>query len=254
MAGVPQVVRGPALEEQHSTCASAAEVDIEGLEFCFPDGAQGLRGVDLHVPRGAHLALLGRNGAGKSTLLLHINGLIVGRGSVRIGGVPVIGRNLTQIRSQVGLVFQSPDDQLFMPTVYDEVAYAALNAGYGAAETDRRVACALETVGCTGLAGRHPMRLSVGQKKRVALASVLVTDNRVLLLDEPSTGLDPAGRRDLIALLCSLSSTMLIATHDLQLAEEVCGLAAVMNDGRVVRTGAVEDVLRDEAFLRAQGL
>ena len=217
-------------------------VDVRGLKFQYPDGTKALHDVNLQVPHGQRLALLGPNGAGKSTLLLHLNGLLRGSGDVRVLGMDVREPHLRLIRQQVGLVFQNPDDQLFMPTVFDEVAYAALNAGYGREEVERRVSAALDMAGIEALRHKHPANLSVGEKKRVAIASVLVTDNRLLLLDEPSAGLDPGGRRSLITLLTSLPTTMLIATHDLDLACELCEVAAAMKGGRILEVGPTAEV------------
>jgi len=217
-------------------------VDIQDLHFRYPDGTEALAGVALQVVEGERLALIGPNGAGKSTLLLHLNGLLRGTGRVSVLQMPVEGRHLRAIRQQVGLVFQNPDDQLFMPSVFDEVAYAAINAGYPPEEVRVRAAEAMRATGISALEGKHPANLSLGQKKRVAIASVLVTDNRLLALDEPSAGLDPAGKRSLIALLQSLQSTMVIATHDLDFALTLCRRAAVMRDGRVTCTGILGEL------------
>lgn len=232
----------------------ALTLDIRGLSFSYPDGTEGLRGLDLQVPAGSRLALLGPNGAGKSTLLWHLNGLLRGRGEVRVLGLEVVARNLVALRRQVGLVFQNPDDQLLMPTVADEVAYAALNAGYPAVEVRCRVAAAMASTGVTHLASRNPLNLSIGQKKRVAIASVLVTDSRLLVLDEPSAGLDPAGRRSLLALLRELPGDLVVATHDLALAAQLCDLAAVMAAGRVAHLGPTVDLVSDEVMLAECGL
>lgn len=228
-------------------------VKIAGLTFRYPDGTIALKGVDLEVREGERIALLGPNGAGKSTLLLHLNGLLRGEGEMHVLGLPVRGRGLRQLRQQVGLVFQSPDDQLFMPTVFDEVAYGALNAGLDRKEVARRVTQALAVTGIAHLAERHPEHLSLGQRKRVAIASVLVTDNRLLALDEPSAGLDPAGRASLLELLQSLGSTMVIATHDLEFADALCTRALAMRDGRVYRTGSVAELAADPALFAACG-
>ncbi|MBU0607011.1 MAG: energy-coupling factor ABC transporter ATP-binding protein [Armatimonadetes bacterium] len=233
---------------------AAWAVDIGDLHFAYPDGTLALRGVDLQVREGERLALLGPNGAGKSTLLLHLNGLLRGTGSVTVFGLPVVPRHLGALRRQVGLVFQDPDDQLFMPSVGDEVAYGAISAGYEREEVRRRVGDALAAVGLAGLEHKHPLNLSVGQQKRLAIASVLVTDSRLLVLDEPSAGLDPAGRRALVSLLAQLPVTQIVATHDLDLAAELCGAAALMAEGRVARAGATGLILGDEAFLRECGM
>jgi cobalt/nickel transport system ATP-binding protein len=229
-------------------------VDIGDLHFAYPDGTPALQGVDLRVPDGARLALLGPNGAGKSTLLLHLNGLLRGTGRVEVLGLPVVPRHLGALRRQVGLVFQDTDDQLFMPSVGDEVAYGAINAGYGREDVRRRVAEALAAVGLMGLEDKHPLNLSVGQQKRLAIASVLVTDSRLLVLDEPSAGLDPAGQRALVSLLAELPVTQIIATHDLSLATALCDTAAVMAAGRIVRCGDTRTLLGDEDFLRSCGM
>lgn len=217
-------------------------IDLRDVSFAYPDGSPALDRVTLRVPVGGRLALIGPNGAGKSTLLLHLNGLLRGTGEVMVLGMPAREPNLSVIRQRVGLLFQNPDDQLFMPSVFDEVAYAAINAGHPPDEVRRRVAQALAAVGMTGYEGKHPANLSVGQKRRIALASVLVTDAEVLVLDEPSAGLDPGGREDLMALLKSLGCTLVVATHDLVLAEEVCDRAAAIKAGRVLCTGSVQQV------------
>lgn len=229
-------------------------IDISGLNFRYPDGTLALDGLNLSVETGDRLALIGPNGAGKSTLMLHLNGLLRGSGSVSILGRPLTEKALPEIRRRVGLVFQSPDDQLFMPTVFDEVAFAAVNAGHPEDEVRRRVSQSLNAVGMGGAERKSPADLSLGQKKRIAIASVLVTDNEILVLDEPSAGLDPRGRRDLIALLDGLDSTMLIATHDLDLAAQLCTRVAVMVEGRILRSGTASDTLGDECLLRDAGL
>ncbi|MCX7597335.1 MAG: energy-coupling factor ABC transporter ATP-binding protein [Armatimonadetes bacterium] len=217
-------------------------VDIRDLHFSYPDGTEALDGVSLQVPQGQRVALIGPNGAGKSTLLLHLNGLLRGRGHISILGLTPEPRNLRMLRQQVGLVFQNPDDQIFMPTVFDEVAYAAVNQGWPAEEIKRRTQEAMEATGVAHLANKHPLSLSVGQKKRVAIASVLVTDNKLLALDEPSAALDPVGKRDLLKLLQTLPSTMIVATHDLDFARELCQWGAAMKEGRIARTGPIEDL------------
>jgi len=229
-------------------------IDISGLSFRYPDGTLALDGLNLSVEAGERLALIGPNGAGKSTLMLHLNGLLHGSGSISILGMPPADRVLPEIRRRVGLVFQSPDDQLFMPTVFDEVAFAAVNAGHPEDEVRRRVSDSLGAVGMAWAEHKSPADLSLGQKKRIAIASVLVTDNEILVLDEPSAGLDPRGRRELIALLDRFTCTMVIATHDLDLAAQLCSRVAVMAEGHILRLGPPADVLADESFLRDAGL
>ena len=229
-------------------------IDIRDLHFSYPDGTPALEGVDLQVHEGARVALIGPNGAGKSTLMLHLNGLLHGQGFIRVLGMELTESNLATIRRQVGLLFQSPDDQLFMPTVFDEVAFAALNAGYSQQQVHEAVGRALDVAGMSGYEKRHPTNLSLGQKKRIALASVLVTDNRMLILDEPSAGLDPAGRRALMGLLAGLDSTLIVATHDLDLAATLCPQTVAISGGRVLRHGDTSEILADTAFLRECGL
>ena len=233
---------------------TALDIEVEDLSFDYPDGTLALEDVSLCVPEGGRMALIGPNGAGKSTLMLHLNGLLRGEGTIKVLGQELAERNIGDIRRHVGLVFQNPDDQLFMPSVFDEVAFAAVNAGCDTEEVRRRVSKALGTVGMSGYEDKHPTNLSLGQKKRISIASVLVTDNRILVLDEPSAGLDPAGRRDLIALLDSLNSTLVIATHDLDLVRQLCPDAVVLKDGRAVRTGPTAEILGDAEFLRSCGL
>ncbi len=234
--------------------ASPLDIEITGLSFRYPDGTLALDGIDLAVPRAGRIALIGPNGAGKSTLMLHLNGLLHGDGTVKILGQELTDSTLPGIRRQVGLVFQSPDDQLFMPTVFDEVAYAAVNAGYDEETVRTRVAEALATVAMSEYADKHPINLSIGQKKRIAIASVLVTENRILVLDEPSAGLDPAGRRALISLLDSFSATLVIATHDLELVHRLCPEAVVLKAGSIIRTGPTAEILADTDFLTSAGL
>jgi len=232
----------------------AAMVSVQGVGYSFPDGTRALDGVDLRVAEGERVALLGPNGAGKSTLLLALAGLLRAEGKASVCGWDLARPRLDGLRREVGLVFQNPDDQLFMPSVFDEVAFAALNAGYGEAEVRERVGRALETVGMAGHDAKHPINLRGGQRKRVCIASVLVTENRLLILDEPTAGLDPGGRRSLMELLAGLESTLIIATHDLDLARRLCPRSVVLVEGRVVRDGATEGVLAEEGWLRSVGL
>jgi len=201
------------------------------------------------------VALVGPNGAGKSTLMLHLNGIHQPtHGAVRIAGVTVDRTTVKAIRAEVGVVFQDPDDQLFSPTVFDDVAFGPIHLGYDRAHIHDRVERALAAVGMTGFEQRIPHRLSLGQRKRVALATVLSMDPSVLVFDEPSAGLDPRGRRELIGLLAGLDQTLLVSTHDMRLVAEVFPRTVVMDDGRLVGDGATSEILGDEAFLEAHGL
>jgi cobalt/nickel transport system ATP-binding protein len=230
-------------------------IEVEHLHYAYPDGLEALQGIDLIVGRGEKVALVGPNGAGKSTLMLHLNGIFApAHGSVRVAGLSVERANLGRIRSEVGLVFQDPDDQLFSPTVRDDVAFGPLHMGLAESEIHERVERALASVGMAGFERRLPHRLSIGQRKRVAMATVLSMDPSVLAFDEPSAGLDPRGRRELIGLLRTLPQTMLVATHDMRLVAEVLPRTVVMDGGLVVADGRTSDLLTDAALLEAHGL
>jgi len=234
---------------------STPVLDVRGLAYAYPDGRQALFGVDLHVHRGETVALLGPNGAGKTTLVLHLNGILTaGAGSVAVSGLPVVPANHREIRRRVCIVFQDPDDQLFMPTVRDDVAFGPANLGVRGPALDRRVDDALEQVGMAQYADRPPHHLSFGQRRRVAVATVLAMDPEILVLDEPSSNLDPAARRELAEILRALPVTMLMVTHDLPYALELCARSVVLSDGVVVADGPTYDVLTDDALMRAHRL
>jgi len=235
--------------------AAQAAVEISDLHYRFPDGARALRGVSLVVREGERLGVLGPNGAGKTTLLLHLNGILNGEGgSVRIHGLEVNRSTLKRVRRQVGLVFQNPDDQLFCPTVYDDVAFGPQNLGLAEGEVARRVRAALEAVGMAGAERRSPFHMSLGEKRRVALATVIAMDSPILALDEPTANLDPRGRRRLIELLRSLQHTQLVATHDLDVVGNLCDRAVVLAKGAVIADGPVDAILRDRPLLESHGL
>ncbi len=233
----------------------APVIQIRDLSFAYPDGQPALEDVCLDVQPGEKVALVGPNGAGKSTLLLHLNGILPAqRGSVQVAGMALMAENLPRVRSLVGLVFQNPDDQLFSPTVFDDVAFGPIYQGLPEEEVRSRVQEALAAVGMEGYAGRASHHLSVGEKKRIALATVLSMRPEVLALDEPSAGLDPRARRGLIGLLASLPQTMLVATHDLALARDLLSRTVVMNAGRIVASGPTEALLDDPGALEQYGL
>jgi cobalt/nickel transport system ATP-binding protein len=234
---------------------STPVLDVRGLAFAYPDGHQALYGVDLHVHRGERVALLGPNGAGKTTLVLHLNGILAaGAGSVAVSGLPVTRENMPEIRRRVGIVFQDPDDQLFMPTVRQDVAFGPANLGLRGAELEGRVQHALEQVGMAEYAGRPPHHLSFGQRRRVAVATVLAMEPEILVLDEPSSNLDPASRRELADILRSLDVTVLMVTHDLPYALELCPRSVVLSDGTVVADGPTYDVLTDDELMGSHRL
>jgi cobalt/nickel transport system ATP-binding protein len=228
---------------------------VEGLAYAYPDGHQALFGVDLTVAKGERVALLGPNGAGKTTLVLHLNGILSGGlGTVRVAGLPVGARDMAEIRRRVGIVFQDPDDQLFMPTVREDVAFGPAAAGLRGPELEARVLAALDRVGMAEFAERPPHHLSFGQRRRVAVATVLVMEPEILVLDEPSSNLDPASRRELADVLRSLDVTVLMVTHDLPYALELCPRAVVLSDGVIAADGPTRDLLCDEELMRAHRL
>ena len=202
---------------------SVPVLDVRGLAYAYPDGHQALYGVDLALAAGERVAMLGPNGAGKTTLVLHLNGILTaGAGTVSISGLPVSGRDLREVRRRVGIVFQDPDDQLFMPTVRDDVAFGPRNLGLRGAALEAAVTRALAQVGMAEYADRPPHHLSFGQRRRVAVATVLAMEPELLVLDEPSSNLDPASRRELADIVRSLDVTVLMVTHDLPYALELC--------------------------------
>ena len=228
---------------------------VQGLAFAYPDGHQALYGVDLRVEPGERVALLGPNGAGKTTLILHLNGILrAGAGSVAVGGLPVAPAHLKEIRRRVGIVFQDPDDQLFMPTVGDDVAFGPANFGVAGAALGERVDAALAAVDMLAYRDRSPLHLSGGQRRRVALATVLACRPEILVLDEPSSNLDPASRRELAEILTSLPVTMLMVTHDLPYALQLCERSVILDEGAVVADAPTGELLRNEALLASHRL
>jgi cobalt/nickel transport system ATP-binding protein len=229
-------------------------VDVDNLHFRYPDGREALRGVTLHIAPNTKMTLVGPNGAGKSTLMLHLNGILQGEGSVFVAGMEVKEANLAYVRASVGMVFQNPDDQLFSLTVFDDVAFGPLHMGLPEDEVRQRVNDALGAVGMETYQDRASHHLSVGEKKRIAIATVLSMQPEILVLDEPSAGLDPRARRMLINLLKRLEMTMLISTHDLALVAELGDQTAVMDNGQVVACGATATILADHSLLERHGL
>ncbi len=229
-------------------------VEMENLRFSYPDGTQALRGVDLKIEEGESVGIVGPNGAGKSTLLQHLNGILIGEGTVRIFGLPVAKKNLREIRRRVGLVFQDPADQLFSPTVFDDVAFGPLNMGLSKERVISEVRRALESVGIEGVDGKSAHHLSFGQQKRVAVATVLSMRPDLLVLDEPSSNLDPKARRGLAELLQGLKVTKIVVTHDLPFVFQICDRVVVMSEGRVAADGDAFEILSDEALLAQHGL
>ncbi len=229
-------------------------LQIKDLHFAYPDGFRALQGISLSVCEGERIALVGPNGAGKSTLMLHLNGILGENSPISIAGLTLEKENLPLIRAVVGLVFQNPDDQLFSPTVFEDVAFGPLHMGLPEEEVKRRVQEALAAVGMEEFGSRLSHHLSMGQKKRISIATVLAMRPQILVLDEPSAGLDPRARRSLIDFLRGLSITMLVSTHDLQMVAELFPRMVILDEGVIVADGATADLLQDEELLLAHGL
>ncbi len=234
---------------------AAAGLRVHDLHFAYPGGREVLRGVDLAVDPGDRLALVGANGAGKSTLLLHLNGLLSPRsGHVVVDALTVGEGTAREVRRRVGLVFQDPDDQLFLPTVLEDVAFGPLNDGATPEEAEERARRQLDELGLLEAADRAAHHLSGGEKRLASLATVLVSTPAVLALDEPTAGLDARARRRVVDLLRSRRETLLVATHDLEVARALCSRAVVLDDGRTAAAGPIDRILGDSELLRSHGL
>ena len=230
-------------------------VQADNLSYTYPDGTLGINHVSFKITHGQSVALVGANGAGKSTLLLHLNGCLIPiEGEMKIGDSPVNKKSLKAVRRSVGMVFQNSDDQLFMPTVFDDVAFGPINLGMQEAEVEKRVRHALETVGALHLIHRPPYKLSGGEKRAVAIATVLATSPDILVMDEPTSNLDPVSRRRLIHLLNSFEHSKIIATHDLDMALDVCERTIVLHKGEITADGPTIDLFNDEQLLAHSGL
>lgn len=230
-------------------------IKVENLFYHYPDGTKAIDGIDFTITHGESVALVGANGAGKSTLLLHINGTIIPRqGIVNIGNIPVNKKTLEIIRKKVGIVFQNSDDQLFMPTVYDDVAFGPLNLHIPVEEVKSLAEHALEQVGALHLKDRPPYKLSAGEKRLVAIATVLPVFPEILVMDEPASNLDPFSRRTIIHLLKTFHHTKIIATHDLDMALELCERTIILNKGKITADGPTEVLFKDRKLLAASHL
>ena len=230
-------------------------IKIRNLEYVYPDGTRALKGVNLDISKGESVGLIGPNGAGKSTLLLHLNGILKGtKGSVEVLGMRVEDKNLAKIRRKVAIVFQEPDDQLFMPTVFDDVAFGPVNSGYSKEKVKEKVKKALRQVRMEGYEDRCSHHLSLGEKKKISIATVLSMDPEILILDEPTISLDPGARRELIKLLKDLNITKIIAGHDLELIVEICSRVVLLDKGEIVTNGDPREVLSNKALMELHGL
>ncbi len=230
-------------------------IAIDNLSFSYPDGQQALKDVSLNINKGDSVAIIGPNGAGKSTLVLHLNGILRSpNGAVKVFGRPVDAESLRWVRSRVGLVFQDPDDQLFSPTVFDDVAFGPINMNWREEEVKKAVTRALKWVGLTGYEKRSSHHLSLGEKKRAAIATVLSMSPELLILDEPTSNLDPGAKWALVKLLKDLPVTRLIISHDLEMVGALCERSIIFNKGRVIADGATREILGNHDLLIANGL
>jgi len=223
-------------------------IEVRDLHYAYPDGTVALNGVHFSLAAGETVAVLGANGSGKTTFLLHLLGLVEGEGAIRICGRPVAKANLPFIRQKIGVLFQDSDDQLFMPTVEEDVAFGPLNMGLDSREVERRVSRSLELVGMRETAPRAPYHLSAGEKRRVALAGVLAMEPEIIVLDEPATFLDPPSRSALISILRSVAQAKIIVTHDLELARALATRAVFFEKGKIVADGGLEEIISKFAW------
>lgn len=230
-------------------------IQASDIHYTYPDGTEAIRGLSFIITHGESVAIVGANGAGKSTLLMHLNGLLLpSGGELRVGDYPVTKETAHHIKRTVGMVFQNSDDQLFMPTVYDDVAFGPLNLGFPKDEIKKRVKDTLETVGASHLVNRPSHRLSGGEKRRIAIATVLSMMPDILVMDEPTSDLDPGTRRRLIELLKTFAHTKIIATHDLDMVLDLCERTIIMNQGQILADGRSRELLRDEKLLAQSSL
>jgi len=229
-------------------------INIEKLEYSYPDGTKALKGIDMRIFEGESVGLIGPNGAGKSTLLLHLNGILRGSGKLKIMGLQMTDENLDVIRNKVGLVFQDPEDQLFMPTVFDDVAFGPINAGLKIEEIKALVKGALQKVDISDLTDRISHHLSFGEKKRVSLATIISMKPEIMALDEPTSNLDPKARYDLIQFLKKISKTKIVASHDLDMVLEVCDQVIMLDRGIIVASGITKEILSNEPLLKKHNL
>ena len=232
----------------------ASAIKARELTVRYPDGRVALSEVSFDIREGESVAVLGANGAGKSTLLLSLVGVLRGTGEIEVGGVTVSADSLARVRRKAQLVFQDPNDQLFMPILKDDIAFGPLNFGVERDKVPEIVAKSLADVGLQGFEERNPHQMSLGERRRAAIATALACEPDILLLDEPGAGLDPRGKKELVELLKSLQATKLIATHDLDFAKSVCDTVLLLSAGRVVKTGPAAELLDDESTLQRCGL
>ena len=229
-------------------------INIEDLSFTYPDGSYALKSVSLRIMTGEKVVIAGANGAGKSTLVLQLNGLLRGEGKVTISEWEMKRSNYRKIRAKVGVVFQNPDDQLFCPTLYDDIAFGPQNLGLPADEVEARVEEALKISGLSDLAEKNSLHLSYGQKKLAAFASVYSMKPEILVLDEPFSSLDPRAKRGLREIFGKIESTMLIVSHDLTSLQAIADRLVILQEGRIIADGAYSEIISQTALLERAGL
>ena len=228
---------------------------INNLSYAYPDGYKALKGIDFSINKGESIAILGPNGAGKTTLILHLNGILGElKGEIKVDGLEYSSENIGKIRKTVGVVFQDPDDQLFMPTVIEDVMFGPKNFGYSNEESETNAVEALKMVGMENFQDRAPHHLSFGQKRKVAIATVLASKPKLLVLDEPASNLDPASRRDLIDILIKLDISIILVTHDLPMALEICERSLVLNEGTIKEDSLTKDILQNKQLMKENRL
>ena len=228
---------------------------INNLSYAYPDGHKALKGIDFSINQGESIAILGPNGAGKTTLILHLNGILGElKGEIEVDGLKYSSENIAKIRKTVGVVFQDPDDQLFMPTVIEDVMFGPKNFGYSNEESETNAVEALKMVGMENFQDRPPHHLSFGQKRKVAIATVLASKPKLLVLDEPASNLDPASRRDLIDILIKLDISIILVTHDLPMALEICERSLVLNEGIIKEDSLTKDILQNKQLMKENRL
>ncbi len=227
---------------------------IKNLSFDYPDKKEVLSDINLTIKAGEDIALIGRNGAGKSTLLMSMVGILSVVGEIEISGIKMKKENLGEIRRRVGFVFQNPDDQLFMPTIFDDISFGPLNFGFSKDETEKKVKDVLKIVGLEGYDFRKPHHLSLGEKKRAAIATILVLEPEVIIFDEPTLALDPGGCRKIIKFIKSIKSTKIVATHDLEMVLELCNRVILMDNGKIVADGNTKEILADRKLMYDTGM
>ncbi|MBF0119214.1 MAG: ABC transporter ATP-binding protein [Desulfobacterales bacterium] len=225
-------------------------IEVNDLHYTYPDGTSALSGISFRITHGESVAIVGANAAGKSTLLLHLNGFITPNiGKIRIGDFSLTKKTLPMIRRTLGMVFQDPDDQLFMPTIYDDVAFGPINLGLSKEDVHNKVLDALSSVGILHLKDRPPYRLSGGERRAAAIATVIAMSPDILVMDEPTSNLDPKSRRNLIELLKTFKHTKIIATHDLDMAVDLCERVIVMHNGKIVADGSIMEIFQNDSIL-----